>query len=79
MNITSEQVKSARIFLKWDQKTLSDKAGLSLSTIKRMEGFPGQIKGYVANVKLVRSTLENYGIKFINNEEGLGVVELTKK
>ena len=79
MSITSEQVRAARVFLKWDQATLAEKSGLSLSTIKRMETFSGKVKGYEDNVKLLQSTLEKAGIKFINNAEGIGTIELHKK
>ena len=79
MSITSEQVRAARVFLKWDQATLAEKSGISLSTIKRMETFSGEVKGHADNIKLLQSTLEKAGIKFINNAEGIGTIELHKK
>ena len=45
--ITSAQMRAARALLGIDQKTLAQKAGLSLPTIQRMELSHGHVRGVV--------------------------------
>lgn len=63
--ITSGQVKAGRGILGWSQTELSEKANLSLPTIKRMESIPGELRGQPENVKSVKMALGNAGIIFI--------------
>jgi len=42
--LTSEQVRAARMLLRWDQRDLAEKSGVSLPSIKRLEGRPGAIR-----------------------------------
>jgi len=65
-DLTSEHIKAARALLRWEQKTLADKAGVSLPTIGRLEMSPGKLGGYSATKSALRSCLESAGIEFTN-------------
>ncbi len=63
--ITSTQIRAARAMLGMDQKTLAERAGLSLPTIQRMEASQGQIRGVVDSLVKVVQALEAEGIELI--------------
>ncbi len=63
--ITSNQIRAARAMLGMDQKTLAERAGLSLPTIQRMEASEGQIRGVVDSMVKVVNALEAEGIELI--------------
>lgn len=63
--ITSTQIRAARAMLGMDQKTLAERAGLSLPTIQRMEASEGQIRGVVDSLVKVVQALEAEGIELI--------------
>jgi transcriptional regulator with XRE-family HTH domain len=68
-----EQIRAARALLGWSQTELASRAGLSLPTVKRVEGGFGPDVSSDSRSKLVRA-LENAGIEFIDeNGGGLGV------
>lgn len=68
MIITAKHVKSARLWLDWDQRTLAERAGVSLPTIQRMEGSNGAVRGNYETVEKVRAALETAGIEFLNSD-----------
>jgi transcriptional regulator with XRE-family HTH domain len=71
--ITTEQLRAARGLLGWSQSELAARAGLSLPTVKRLEGGFGPRVSDEARAKLQRA-IEAAGIEFINeNEGGFGV------
>jgi len=63
--ITSAQMRAARALLGIDQKTLAQKAGLSLPTIQRMELSPGQVRGVVDSLVKVVAALDAAGVELI--------------
>ena len=63
--ITSSQIRAARAMLGMDQKTLAERAGLSLPTIQRMEASDGQVRGIVDSLVRVVEALEAAGIELI--------------
>jgi predicted transcriptional regulator len=63
--ITSAQIRAARAMLGIDQKTLAERAGLSLPTIQRMEASQGQIRGVVDSLVKIVQALEAEGIELI--------------
>lgn len=68
-----EQLRGARGLLGWSQSDLADRAGLSLPTVKRLEGGYGPHVSDEAQIKL-RHALEGGGIEFIDeNGGGAGV------
>ena len=60
--VESSQIRAGRAYINWSQTTLSEAAGVSLPTIKRMEKDSGSSN--FGNVKKVREALENAGIAF---------------
>lgn len=63
--ITSSQLRAARALLGIDQKTLANKAGVSLPTIQRMEASSGNVRGNVDTLTKIVSALELDGIELI--------------
>ena len=71
--VTIEQLRAARGLLGWSQSELAARAGLSLPTVKRLEGGFGPRVSDEARWKLQRA-IESAGIEFIDeNGGGLGV------
>lgn len=69
----SAQLRAARGLLGWSQSQLAKGSGVGLSTIRRMEGSDGPLKGTAENVWKVQLALENAGVIFIDaDEEGPG-------
>jgi predicted transcriptional regulator len=66
LSITSELIRAARALLRWGQGDLSRASGISLPTIKRLEGIPGVLAAQRSTVTALRRALESAGIEFIN-------------
>jgi len=57
-----------------EQRGLADASGVSLETIKRLEGIKGPISANAATVEKITKALETAGVLFIpENGEGPGV------
>src|SRR5437879_7422781 len=70
---TIEQLRAARALLGWSQTELASRAGLSLPTVKRVEGGFGPNVSEEARSKLQRA-LEAAGLEFLEeNGAGMGV------
>jgi predicted transcriptional regulator len=65
--ITASQLRAARALLGIDQKTLADRASLSLPTIQRMEASDGVIRGNVDSLTKVVQALDNMGLELIGD------------
>ena len=65
--ISSSQIKAARSLLGWSMQNLSNKAGVSLITIKRYEASGGIPEGKVAQLMKIKSALETAGIEFLGD------------
>jgi transcriptional regulator with XRE-family HTH domain len=76
--ITVEQLRAARGLLGWSQSDLADRAGLSLPTVKRLEGGFGPSVSDDARKKIKRA-LESAGIEFIDENGGGPGVRLRKR
>ena len=77
--VTIEQLRAARGLLGWSQSELAARSGLSLPTVKRLEGAFGPRVSDEARGKMKRA-IEAAGIEFINeNGGGLGVRFRTKR
>ena len=66
------QLRAARSLLGWSQSKLAEASGLAISTIKRMEGSSGTLRGTAKNVWNLQRTLEDAGVIFIDPEKGVG-------
>ena len=72
--ITGAQIRMARGHLKWSVEELAKRAGVGLSTIRRMESVDGAPPSTVANLQAVQRVFEVAGIEFIAaNGGGPGV------
>ncbi len=70
---TVEQLRAARALLGWSQTELASRAGLSLPTVKRVEGGFGPKVSEEARLRL-QQALEAAGLEFLEeNGAGLGV------
>jgi transcriptional regulator with XRE-family HTH domain len=68
--ISVEQIKAARILLKWHQDDLASRSGLSIVTIKRLESMgTGPLGGTDETYGAIISALEKVGIEFQNHGE----------
>ena len=68
--ITGAQVRAAKAMLRWSGDELAQKAGVSLSSIRRIEANDGIPEDQSMRVLLaVVSTLEDAGVEFIGTPE----------
>ena len=72
--ITSEQVRAARALIRWEQKDLAEASGVSIPSIKRLEGQPGALAAQPRTIEAIRKALEAAGVMFVDsNGHGAGV------
>jgi transcriptional regulator with XRE-family HTH domain len=64
--LTSAQLRAARALLGMDQRTLAERAGVSLPTIQRMEASDGYVRGVIDTLTKVVAALEQEGIELIS-------------
>jgi len=64
--ITGRQLKAARALVGWEQTDLAKKAGVAISTVRRMESFQGEIGARTSTLSLVTKALERAGIEFLD-------------
>lgn len=65
--ITAAQMRAARALLGIDQKTLADRAGVSVPTIQRMEASDGNVRGVVDTLIKVVDALNESGVELIGD------------
>lgn len=71
--ITAAQLRAARALAGMDQKTLAEKAGVSLPTIQRMEASTNHVRGIVETLTKVVVALDAAGVELISeNTPSLG-------
>lgn len=63
--ITAQQMRAARALAGIDQRTLAERAGVSLPTIQRMEASDGVVRGVVDTLVKVVRALEEAGVEVI--------------
>jgi hypothetical protein len=72
--ITGVQIRAARALLGWSARILSEKSGVSIPTVQRMEKVAGVPASLGPNLMAVQKTMENSGVEFISeNGSGVGV------
>ena len=78
--MTADQLRAARAMLRMDQSALAVASGLSVETIKRLEGMEGQLsETRVATINAIRAALEKAGVEFIAENGGGAGVRLKKR
>src|SRR3546814_14667648 len=66
--ITAAQLRAARALLGIDQKTLAERAGVSLPTVQRMEASKGAtVRGVVGSLTRIVDALDAAGVELIGN------------
>ena len=72
--ITSAQLRAARALIRWSAQELAERSHVGVATIRRAENKEGPIATTDANAHILRQTLEEAGVVFVNeNGEGPGV------
>lgn len=66
--VTKAQLRAARALLEWTQSVLSERSGVSLPTIKRLEPGNGVLSANHQTVLALEQALEAAGVEFINGE-----------
>jgi transcriptional regulator with XRE-family HTH domain len=77
MLVTYKQCIAARDLLGWTREELEKKSKISRSTLAEFERGNRNLR--MDNFEKLLNTFEEAGIKFVNNEKGVGVIELSKK
>jgi transcriptional regulator with XRE-family HTH domain len=68
--LSAEQLRAARALLRWEQKTLAKAAGISIETIKRLEGLNGPLSAHSMTLDAIQKAFEAAGIVFIEQNGG---------
>jgi DNA-binding XRE family transcriptional regulator len=66
MEISPAQCRAARALLNWNQKTLADKTGVALKTVRAFE--TGRTKPLGVTRAAIKQALEKAGVEFLNGE-----------
>jgi hypothetical protein len=70
MSITSAQIRAAKAIIRWSGEDLALAAGVSLSSIRRIEAASGIPKDQnMRTVLAVRAALEAAGVEFIGSPD----------
>ncbi|MFT7088214.1 MAG: transcriptional regulator with XRE-family HTH domain [Rickettsiales bacterium] len=77
MIITYKQCKAARELLGWSREDLEKKAKISRSTLADFERGARNLR--MDNYEKILKAFDGGGIKFVNNEEGVGAIEINNK
>ncbi|PHZ86457.1 helix-turn-helix domain-containing protein [Paremcibacter congregatus] len=73
-HLTSAQIRAARAMLRWEQAVLTEKSGVSLATIKRLEKMTGKISANLVTLQAIERAFTEAGIEFLPDEgRGAGV------
>jgi transcriptional regulator with XRE-family HTH domain len=67
--ITAAQLRAARALAGIDQKTLAERAGVSVPTIQRMEASEGVVRGVIDTLIKVIAALEESGVELIGDNQ----------
>jgi transcriptional regulator with XRE-family HTH domain len=73
VTLTAEQIRAARAMLRMEQTQLAERSGVSVETIKRLEGGRGPLKAQYETLKNIRTACEFAGIEFTDDEQRPGV------
>ncbi|MFT7087558.1 MAG: transcriptional regulator with XRE-family HTH domain [Rickettsiales bacterium] len=76
--ILGKQIKAGRILLEIPQTELSEKTGIPIATLRRIENGNTKFGGSMKNVSNIQEFLEERGIRF-EDDENAYVVKLLKE
>jgi transcriptional regulator with XRE-family HTH domain len=66
-NITSAQIRAARALLNWSARELSERSGVSQSSIHRAERAKARPSMHEKSLAAIKAALEQYGVEFLDN------------
>jgi transcriptional regulator with XRE-family HTH domain len=68
--ISSSQVRAAKALLRWSGEELANMSGISLSTIRRVEGADGIPEAQnIKTIMAIKKALEDAGVEFIGSPD----------
>ena len=76
--ITSGQIRGARALLDWSRQVLSERSGVGISALMRLEASDGIPSGNIKTFEAVQKTFEQAGIEFIGTPDDRPGVRLKK-
>ena len=76
--ILGTQIKAGRILLEIPQTELSEKTGIPIATLRRIENGNTKFGGSMKNISSIQEFLEERGVRFEDNEIAY-VVKLLKE
>ncbi len=65
--ISSAQIRAARALLNWSARQLSERSGVSQSSISRAERGKGPRSMHQQSLVAVKATFERYGVEFLDD------------
>ncbi|QRG05920.1 transcriptional regulator [Xanthobacter dioxanivorans] len=64
--LTAEQIRAARAALRWERSDLADRSGVSVPSIKRLEGMVGPLLATrMGTLDAIRRAFEAAGVTFL--------------
>jgi transcriptional regulator with XRE-family HTH domain len=70
--LTSAQIRAARALIRWSAADLAERSGVGVTTIRRAELTDSETALTRVNDRVIRRTLEEAGVEFIDESEGAG-------
>ena len=67
MLVKTCQIRAARSLIGWEQQQLAVNSGVSISTVRRLEGLDGPIPARFDTVEKLRMAFQRVGVEFIGN------------
>lgn len=67
MLVISRQITAARHLTGWNQRQLAAKAGIAVSTVRRLEGLDGSISAHFGTVEKIQRAFERIGVEFMGD------------
>jgi transcriptional regulator with XRE-family HTH domain len=77
--LTSDQIRAARVLLRWRAEDLARASGVGVATIRRAELASGETSMTVPNDMALRQALVSAGVEFIDENGGGPGVRLRKR
>ena len=75
--ISSSQVRAAKALLRWSGEELASKAGVSLSSVRRVEAADGIPETQnIKTIMAIKNALEEAGVEFIGSPDNRPGVRL---
>jgi transcriptional regulator with XRE-family HTH domain len=65
MIVITQQIKAARALLNWEQFDLAMRAGVCVSTIRRLERLKGSFGANFETLEKIRRACETAGLEFV--------------